>query len=377
MNLNEIINQLEIKEDYVFYNDIEEYVCIKKPNILVELPDVNNIIVESKLPLKLYNENEINNNENDNNENENDNNDNNNNNNNNENDNNYLKIFSLNDIKSYFVELIDIDNDLRITVTNDINLSLNYNTISYSCDYCKDIIIKNWFYCFHCHKDMCNLCYSEVNEEIAIKNGAHYYKEREKQLNLCRSNNLLIPRDIYMSIKKYCDICKKNLKYNQYIYNKYIDYQTPYDICEDCHSNKEFVKEIIKNDAELKLYNYKYIFDYSNLNSLLYWIPIIKDTNNNMILINLNPEDINYKKICLVSCDNHGRSGYYLLNKLDDFDNFENINMTIEAILLELNNLIEQNKYNSDDDIDVNSNNHYKFPIHYLMRKYNMQIYYG
>lgn len=223
---------------------------------------------------------------------------------------------------------------------------------------------------------MCKLCYSELNEEIAVKNGSVNYKKRE-QLNLCRGQNLLIPRDIYMSIKKFCNICKEgNIKYDTCIYSKYIkDYIHSYgiysyDICEECFSNKEDVKQILKTDSEFKLYKYKYIFDYSGFNSLLYWVPLLEDTNSNLVLINLNPEDENYKKICLVSKDDNGRYGYYILNKLEGLDSFENINTTIETILVELNNIIQENKNNL-------LKGHYSFPIHYLMDKYDMQVYYG
>jgi hypothetical protein len=38
---------------------------------------------------------------------------------------------------------------------------------------------------------------------------------------------------------------------------------------------------------------YKNKFDYSKMNRLLYWVPLL---NDNKVLINLNPEDEHYKK---------------------------------------------------------------------------------
>ena len=84
----------------------------------------------------------------------------------------------------------------------------------------------------------------------------------------------------------------------------------------------------------------------------------------------LKLRDENYKKICLASKDDHGRYGYYILNKLEGLDSFENINTTIEALLVELNNIIQENKNNL-------LKSHYSFPIHYLMDKYDIQVYYG
>ena len=60
MNLNKIINELKINSEYVFYNDINEYVCIKKPLYLNdELDSIHKIIKESNLKLQyeiLFNE---------------------------------------------------------------------------------------------------------------------------------------------------------------------------------------------------------------------------------------------------------------------------------------------------------------------------------
>ena len=71
---------------------------------------------------------------------------------------------------------------MQLKKLNYSKLDLNKYFDIYICDYCNTNIKKNWYYCFHCHKDMCNLCYSEINEEIAIKNGARFFKKREKKI---------------------------------------------------------------------------------------------------------------------------------------------------------------------------------------------------
>ena len=221
-----------------------------------------------------------------------------------------------------------------------------------------------WIYCFHCHKDMCHLCHEEINEEIAIKNGAVNYKKREKQLNICRNNNLLYQRDLrYIQ----CDICKEKIVENNIIYTKLIKNST-YDVCEKCYLNNEEAKQIVISD-NFKKTEYRKMFDYSNINSLLYWIPIIKDNNNNLVLINLNPEDENYKKICLVNIDITDRTGYYIANKIFDEDyKTEDIQIIIEKIILKLKSIIiKYRKKIESKEI---------YPIHILSYINNIKINY-
>src|SRR5688500_15851670 len=93
-------------------------------------------------------------------------------------DNNILEKH-IEKIEEYFNEL---SHD-RIHIINGYALTHT----SYICDYCKSWDTKVILYCIQCHQDMCNLCYEETNEEIAIKNGAKKYKLREDRLKLCRT----------------------------------------------------------------------------------------------------------------------------------------------------------------------------------------------
>ena len=55
------------------------------------------------------------------------------------------------------------------------------------------------------------MCYEETSEEVALKNGAQNYKNREEALNKCRASNKIEPRNIYNIITpiegRTCDLC--------------------------------------------------------------------------------------------------------------------------------------------------------------------------
>lgn len=59
------------------------------------------------------------------------------------------------------------------------------------------------------------------------------------------------------------------------------------------------MKLIGKNDKA------NFLFSYTDFNSMYYWVPIILDNEMSRILMNLNPEDKNYGKLCLQSCNKY------------------------------------------------------------------------
>src|SRR3989338_10456616 len=74
-------------------------------------------------------------------------------------------------------------NQVRLTVFEGIRMGCDSQ---YNCDYCWALIKGPSYYCQHCRLDMCELCYGETSEEIALHNGAKNYWSRATRLDTCR-----------------------------------------------------------------------------------------------------------------------------------------------------------------------------------------------
>ena len=323
--------------------------------------------------------------------------------------NEYLKVVDKEDIISYFNYFIDTEEPLRIDNIDCIPLNNEVN--GYYCDYCNTRITDNWFFCYHCYKDMCKRCY----EETAVKN---------ETINYCKSTNKVIPRNLHNLpvMSKYCDVCSERIKTDIYYTDKLdsgTEYIDTYDICNTCYeNNKNDAVNIITEQNMIKIDKTDkkfYAFNYCNMNSMLYWIPVISSAHEPKcyVLINLNPDDVNYKKICLSSADNHCRQGYFIVR--DD-------NYTLDKIVDELKDITDRGKYDyvtkkcvkrgvyetvtetdtvetdSDDGVEITeevcieepvfedvietssiceSAESHVSPIQLLMRKFKMKVYYG
>lgn len=234
----------------------------------------------------------------------------------------YLKIETHKTILEYFNDLLDSNwHVVSIDVLNGINLTIDNNV--YYCDYCKTDIEDNWYYCYHCNKDMCKFCYEETSEEIALKNGAKNknYKNREEALNKCHSCKLIEPRNIYNIIKpingRTCNLCEEEINIHNNFYSVIInDCGRTYDICAVCYQKSNEARNIVETKS-MRLIDINdksnYYFGHTGFESMLYWFPIISDTECCRVFINLNPNDTNYGKICLQSRDSHDRFGYFIV----------------------------------------------------------------
>jgi hypothetical protein len=174
----------------------------------------------------------------------------------------------------------------------------------YNCDYCRSSCGIKFWYCYDCNKDMCDLCYNEVNEEIAEKNGSVHYHLRKDSLAACRTHNLRIGT---ARLRKECDICKKPVPIMKKFYN---DSDADYDICLDCYS-KDSTKEAIRDK------NVVLVDDDLCFGSIKDWIEILTDNNGNSILCNLNMDSKYHKRFAFLAVDGHGRSGYYISKDTD------------------------------------------------------------
>ena len=365
----DIINKLDITSDIII-TDEEAELFVSKPFVLEQLPFVDPSLINDK----------------------------------------YLKIGTPETMVEYFKDLLNIDDSgMRVRVLN--GLHMDENGSSYYCDFCKTKINDDWFYCYHCNKDMCKLCYEETSKEIALKNGAQNYKEREEALNKCRSFKKIEPRNIYNIIVpdncRSCNLCNEAIGTSNF-YSIREKYDT-YDICSECYQKSDDARNMVETKS-MRLIDVNdksnYYFGHTGFGSMLYWFPIISDTEGCRVFMNLNPDDINYGKICLQSCDDHGRFGYFII-KDEKYD--------LQKVLERLKEICDKGTCEYEDYVEVEEgvygeeivtkdssgwitttretlknpryewvtktaelcSMHHSSPIHVLMKEFNMHVYYG
>ena len=372
--MDTIINQLDVKNRILYNSDEGYHIFVDKPTNLGEYPKIDMSLVDTK----------------------------------------YFDVYDNDSITQYLNEILK--NEDRIQIINGIKLPCNFLGNSYYCDYCNTEIKGDYFYCYHCHKDMCNLCYLEVNEEVALKNGAKNYHKRENKLNTCRNQNMLEKRQIIKrrgplvksSYFHTCDLCN-----NDCITDFYYDDDNNFDICNECYTNdyNNAKEQVNQRSALLKTKNMclvkkddkiSYVFEQCNFGSMLYWFPILYEKELGcFVLINLNKDDKNYRKICLVSCDDHGRLGYYIVNKIledinevqakqTDTNNEDNEDYELNWVLQKLKVITDRGTVDFTDfkknekgeyvevivPVPLCSTAH-SSPVHALMDSLGMPVYYG
>jgi hypothetical protein len=296
----------------------------------------------------------------------------------------YLKICTPEYVKNYFNDITN--NNIRLSQFN--GMTVDDSDCCY-CDYCKTSINDDGYFCFHCYNDMCKMCYEEVDEETAIKNGAKNYKHRETALNACRASNKIQSRSIYYVDNlggKCCDLCSNDIEPLDSRYSN--ENGDTFDMCTECYATKEDARNIVET-RDLKFLSKEnrenFLFNYTDFNSLSYWIPIISDNDDCHIFMNLNPDDKNYGKLCLQSSDDHGRVGYFII-----YDE----SITLDILLCKLKEITDKGTFDEDDTSLVKNadgkyvyekitttvelcSQYYSGPIHIIMREFGMQVYYG
>lgn len=270
----------------------------------------------------------------------------------------YIQICDDAAIEKYFNLLTD--DEFRPAVFNGIYLEFE-NGSTMGCDYCHTYIEEDGYYCYHCYSDMCDVCYDNPDLLTDIN---YTYEKYKTNVSRCKECNKIKPRSIHhiKNFTKYCDICSDIIHISDNRYTKAISSLNSFDICMKCYNNDEACKNIVK-EKEMKLDTInttdrsRFLFNYTDFNSLLYWVPIITDGKWSYILINLNPDDKNYGKLCLQSCDDNGRSGYFII-----YDE----TVTLDVLLKKLKEITDKETF------DYSSS-----AIQFLMKQFNMPIYYG
>lgn len=148
----------------------------------------------------------------------------------------------------------------------------------------------------------------------------------------------------------YCDVCKEYVENGDYNYC----YVCHCDICENCITSHEHTENLRKRTIDG---NPCIICEFG---SLLDWVPVVIDEDDNMILVNANPESQYHGKYALSSIDCHGRRGYYTIWESTTLD-------TLTAEMSTFPKIIDDNGWDS----------FYAMPIKMMMIKRKMHVYYG
>ncbi len=263
-----------------------------------------------------------------------------------------------------------INGDIHVMEVQGQKTALMYQRYC-NCDYCNQQIndhrpYNDYYYCYTCFKDMCNLCYSETSEEIAIKNGAKNYAKRKDKLDLCLKGNhdvrvRIVPEDYY------CDVCTKIFNVGD---KRYTD--SDIDICTKCKDTNEcalLLKENGLEDSDLSVKTQQQICAHvQDIGSFLDWYLILKDQSFS-IYWNWNIDSPHFKKLIVSVIDENRCGGYFycmysltinsLITKLDELESYD-----IDAKgRKEIENLID---YCSTEQVSYNN------VIYKLMKSYNM-----
>lgn len=102
-----------------------------------------------------------------------------------------------------------------------------------------------------------------------------------------------------------------------------------------------------------------------DLGSLLDYRMLVCDSDNNMILVNVNTISQAYKRLCFKANDKHGRTGYFLIPKHESY---------LEPLVQTILNLEREGKYHNEEDT---WEAYYNKPIKQIMKSMGMNVHYG
>lgn len=278
--------------------------------------------------------------------------------------------------KEYFESILK--DDIRIKIINGIPTNFDYEDLY--CDYCdsnigsmnKDEEISNGYWrCWDCQIDMCNLCHSEINEEIANQNGAKNYHLRKDKIQACLLNeenpHKLQKRTNTSFSMRGCDLCNESIGISdKFRWSEDPSKYDSKDICQKCSNTPNGMHHILlwKMQEVDTCKSLNEVWNNCEFGSIMDWIPIYKDDEYNMILVNRNPESKYYEDVCLMASDNHGRSGFFTI-KID----LDELWRGMEVIYNEFCDKLKEN--NREDEIS------YLSPIQVVMESFNIPTYYG
>lgn len=258
-----------------------------------------------------------------------------------------IKISTPATIEKYFEKIIDgIKGTCSVECIN--GLELSDDPCLYDCETCKKHLYQDWYYCFVTQKAFCADC-----------------------LNANNSNTTLKPVRAVNFSETRCDLCVKDISYSDRYTRFYVEngFNDRFEICLDCYENRQEEVNKLENSGKFHFLTESrltkiddrdnHIFNYTGMNSMTYWIPILEDDENQRILMNLNPEDENYGKFCIQTSYKYGEELFYDII-------YEEITLDI---LLDRLNKLAYGEYD-DSEEDYSDNDKEMFPISMYYEKY-------
>lgn len=246
-------------------------------------------------------------------------------------------------VKFYFDALLD--DEIRITVVNGYKTDLDMSRIK--CGYCNEKCASDvYYYCYECHLNICDLCVNlnNIQDPDGIKCKSH-----------SNNNSYVIKRNKSHYQIFTCDFCKK-----------FITDETRYsnnnenDICMAC--SEKYINNISDDVNLVTNHLFKVKNDFYEFGSMLDWVPILFDDVGNHIFYNYNKESKYKSRLAIMSMNNDGKCGYYILPS----------GVNINHILKRLEQLYNDKEWQDlDEETKI-----YNYPIKRIMCSLNMPINY-
>lgn len=351
----------------------------------------------------------------------------------------YLKVMSPNDIYEFFDDFINVKCEYSVKFLgkqpvfgpNAHGITPEKDDPNFQCNYCLERDYNELqsssiiWYCEHCNKNMCDLCYNKKDKvcsrtykyfipsdayDLINKTGIEFPKEMEERrkkeyevyhklkyemIDKCKEHNEFTNKYVYNKRRSVCNTCYTPIYENEGI-NTHYDIDDKYffiphytslgknerifysitqnpvlHICKDCYDNDVDKSRTIVEEKGMRLldrYSKEcYQFEATGLNSMLYWIPIITliepiSESGSWVFMNLNPDDINYKKFAFMTTDDECNRGFFVAD-VDNFSLDDLIkNLDKASVLLTTKRRYYEDmfvKENSDDESSMDSNDSY------------------
>jgi hypothetical protein len=221
-----------------------------------------------------------------------------------------LTRLGVDEIGQYFDELLEN----RISRINGLVTNVGDMMDCYVCDYCRQSLISGdeskYRYCQDCKVDMCAACFKEKTEAVAVSKNKEMNAKRATQLQSCLKSHRLQARDGHFGreaglTSMYCDVCGK-LTHD----HTHEDEAQDLDVCDTCAATPKGRDFIQLHKVAKRTRARGPVFDWWGFGSLLDWVPLLRDEDGNLLLLNCNPASPRARAVGFCAVDDHGRCGY-------------------------------------------------------------------
>lgn len=273
-------------------------------------------------------------------------------------------IATDNSFRDEYFESI-LQSDMRIKFINGICTHMDYRCLH--CDYCNSNIgnfnKKNQGYwrCWDCQLDMCNLCYSNINgcdKQFGRDKRECITHKFQKRINVTAKRCNLCDNKIWGNIR-WSDNVSENV-------SDVGDVSDSKDVCEQCASKSSGMQYIYTWKLQQIETNRELLLSWENMQfgSMMDWIPICKDQECGLLLMNCNPESDLFERMCLATCNYYGAFGYFTVPS----------EYTIQMLLNKMSETFDTACVKLKESACEEDRNKFLSPIQTLMEFFNMSI---